>query len=101
MRIQHGLSIQVADIYTYGKGIQKDLEKAIVFLTTAAENENAKAQYKLGELYQNGNIIGKDIMKAAQWYQQAAKMGNPEARKRLEECVSEMPLNQKIKWKLR
>lgn len=93
--------VALADIYTYGKGIQKDLEKAIVFLTTAAENENAKAQYKLGELYQNGNIIGKDIMKAAQWYQQAAKMGNPEARKRLEECVSEMPLNQKIKWKLR
>lgn len=70
-----------------------------MFLTTAAQNENSKAQYKLGELYQNGNIIAKDIVKAAQWYQKAASKGDSEAKNRLEECVSEMTFNQKIKWK--
>lgn len=91
--------VALADIYIYGKEIQKDLEKAIMFLTTAAQNENSKAQYKLGELYQNGNIIAKDIVKAAQWYQKAASKGDSEAKNRLEECVSEMTFNQKIKWK--
>lgn len=91
--------LALADLYIYEKGTQKDLEKAIMILTTAAKNGNFKAQYKLGELYQNGNIIAKDIIKAAQWYQQLVLIGDSEAKKRLEECLSEMTFAQKINWK--
>lgn len=93
--------VALVDVYTIHENeIQEDLEKVIMFLTTAAEGKNTKAQYKLAEIYQNGNIIGKDIMKAAHWYQQVAMLGDSEAKQRLEECVSEMSFKQKFKWKL-
>jgi TPR repeat protein len=45
--------------FTGNYGVEKDLEKAIYWLSEAAANGIARAQYNLGYFYMNG--IGVDI----------------------------------------
>lgn len=92
-------NIPLADLYANRNNDKKDKDRAIVLLTSAAENGYAEAQYGLGQLYQLGDIVPKDIMKAAHWYQEAVAQGYPKAKQKLNECISQMPLTQRIKWK--
>jgi len=65
-------------LYQYGKGVQKDYEKAFKWLTKAAEAGNAKAQSALGHLYDNPGDY-KNLSLAAKWYRRAADQGKPQA----------------------
>ena len=89
----------IANCYRTGIGYSKDMVKAIENYTKAANAGNADAQYKLGILFQTGDGVNKDITLAAEWFQKAAAQGHSEAKKKLEECISQMPITQRIKWK--
>ena len=48
-----------------------------------ANQEDGKAEYKLGEQYFDGKDVPQDYTKAAEWYQKAAEIGNPNAQYKL------------------
>ena len=48
-----------------------------------AGQENALAQYEIGELYHRGSGVDPDVARAARWYASAAELGYAEAQYRL------------------
>lgn len=67
-------------IYVSGNGrIKKDLSRAALWFTEAANNGVANAKYNLGVLYHQGMGVKSDLDKAISLYDEAAKMGHPEA----------------------
>ncbi|MHB8065390.1 MAG: tetratricopeptide repeat protein, partial [Ruminiclostridium sp.] len=63
-------------IYLEGKQIPKDINKAIVYLTQSAEQENEWAAYQLGKLYLLGKDLPKDTGNAVVYLTKAAEQGN-------------------------
>jgi len=63
-------------IYLEGKHIPKDINKAIIYLTQSAEQENEWAAYQLGKLYLLGEDVPKDIEKAVAYLTKSAEQGN-------------------------
>ncbi len=63
-------------IYLEGKHIPKDINKAILYLTKSAEQENEWAAYQLGKLYLLGKDVPKDTEKAVAYLTKAAEQGN-------------------------
>jgi hypothetical protein len=64
-------------------GTEKDVEaaigyteKAVLWLTRAADNGSNMAQYVLGKLYCNGEYVEKDIAKAVELFTKAAEQNN-------------------------
>ena len=57
---------------TYNKGIEcyngKDYVKAYDFLKKAADEEDSRAQYKLGDMYYYGVGVTQDYKKSCEWY---------------------------------
>ena len=69
--------------YGCGDGVEQNIEKAIEYLTLAAEQGNDDAMYSLGELYENGSAVEQDLDEAVKFYKVAAENGNKEAVKKL------------------
>jgi tetratricopeptide (TPR) repeat protein len=66
--------------YYYGFGIEQNDDKFVEYCLIAAEHNDAKAQYKLGQFYEDkGNI-----KKAFEWYNRAVQ----------QDCVDASKLNQ-------
>ena len=86
----------VAQGYEDGIGCDKDKKKALEYNIKAANRNNPEAQYKLGLYYQTDN----DMFQAAGWFKKAHLQGHPDAKNKLDECISRMPLTQRIKWML-
>lgn len=63
-------------IYLEGKHIPKDINKAILYLTHSAKQENEWAAYQLGRLYLLGKDVSKDTEKALTYLQKSAEQGN-------------------------
>ena len=61
---------------------QVDRKEAMEWLTKAAEQGDAEAQFKLGQHYQRGSG------EAVKWFTKAAEQGNENAKKELEELKS-------------
>lgn len=59
---------------------------AIEYLTKAAENNHAGAQYKLACLHEQGRYVKKSKKKAFKWYMSAANRGHVEAMERVGYC---------------
>ena len=78
-----GAQFYVADAYEEGRGVKKDINKAIEWYRMAAQNNHNGAQYKLGEFYENGLGLKKDLIKAVNWYKKAAANGSRLAKARL------------------
>ena len=57
----------------------KDVYRAEKYLTTAAQANNAYAQYALGKLYLSGRDVKRDLDAADYWLTQSARQGNPYA----------------------
>jgi len=53
----------------------RNVEKAIAYLTTAADQSNAEAMWKIGEIYENGWGAKKDILLALDWYRKSKQSG--------------------------
>ncbi|KAF0543578.1 kinase-like protein [Gigaspora margarita] len=75
--------ISLGSLYTLGKGIDINLQKAFqLFLKSvakgsilAAEKGNARAQNVVGYSYQCGEGTFKDEIKALEWYEKSAEKG--------------------------
>jgi TPR repeat protein len=72
-------------IYETGRGVTKDLIKAVQWYRKGAKQGNDTAQYNLGVMYENGEGIPQDYKKAVEWYSKAAKQGNSDAQGMLRE----------------
>ena len=60
--------------YYHGKGMSKDVSKAIKFYTLSAERSNILAQYVLATIYEDDeSTIEKDLSKAILWYKKVAE----------------------------
>lgn len=73
----------LAEIFSEGKIVVKDMDKAIHYYKLAAEKESAPALYELGRIYENGNGVERNKPKALYWYRKAANKGNDNAKESL------------------
>ena len=62
-------------LYTDGKGIPQDSEKAVFWLEKAANQGDAQHQYWLGKRYADGKGIPQNSAKAVYWIRKAADSG--------------------------
>jgi TPR repeat protein len=74
----------MGDCYYYGIGTEKDLTKAVEYLTQAADHNIANAQYRLGIFYYNGTGVKQDQTYAKLLMQKARDGGMKEAKEFLE-----------------
>ena len=70
---------EVATRFAQGKGVAKDLPKAVYWYQRAASRGFAPAQYRLGAIFERGVGVPEDIQKARLWYLRAAEQGNVKA----------------------
>ena len=61
-------------------GVSKDLKKAVMWFTKAAQQEHSEAQYELGICYANGNGVSTDLKAAAKWIKKAYDKGHEGAK---------------------
>ena len=66
---------QIGNAYYFGKGVEKDLNKAFEWYKKAAQ-KYTPAQYSLGFMYVNGYGTGKNIDEAFKMYEKAAEQGH-------------------------
>ena len=67
---------KLGEKYYYGRGVEKDYEKAINWYRKAGEQNHAEAQDKLGHMYEEGEGVEEDDERAVFWYRKAAEQGN-------------------------
>lgn len=66
----------VGSIYMLGLGTPRDAEKAIIFLTRAAEKGSGNAAHNLGTLYLTGEPdIPRNPEESRKWYRKAHDLG--------------------------
>ncbi len=64
--------------YEEGKGVGKDLKKAIQFYTKGCELNDGLGCHLLGNLYYNGQGVSKDAKRALQYYSKACDLKHAE-----------------------
>jgi len=64
-------------IYSGGKGVPQDYDKAVKWWLRAAEQGYAVAQYSLGLMYDKGYGVPQDYDEAVKWFRKAAEKGDP------------------------
>lgn len=72
-----------ASCYDLGQHVKPDGKESIRWLTEAAGQGYAPAQYELGRVYLYGRGVPADYAKALQWEQKAAEQGDPRAQRDL------------------
>lgn len=92
--------LAIADCYRLGIGYKKDVKKSMEYLKLAADKGYSEAQYRMGIYFQNAEDGSKDIIQAAYWYQKADSQGHVRATAKLDECIANMSLTQRLKWNL-
>ena len=74
---------QVGYFYAQGLGVERDLDRALLWTRRAAEHGDRDGQFNLGCFYEEGTALARDMEQAALWYQRAARQGHTEAGERL------------------
>ncbi|WP_455210937.1 SPOR domain-containing protein [Kaarinaea lacus] len=69
----------VAWMFHSGKGVTKNMKRALAWYRVAADNDHAIAQNNLGVFYEQGIEVRKSYRSAAKWYKKAAEVGYPYA----------------------
>ena len=69
---------KVGDLYSRGKGVDKDETEAVNWFRKAAEKGNADAEYGLGMAYLRGKGIAKSDSLGYDWLKKAAQQGHAE-----------------------
>jgi ankyrin repeat protein len=84
----------MAGLYRSGKGVDKDLDKAMQLYEKASNGGHAEAQYTLASLLEKKGELTQSLF----WYHQAAEQGNRKAVKKLKvaEKFSEISANNDI-----
>lgn len=65
----------LAALYEAGKGVDKDMNKAVDYMTKAAEMGYGTAQSALADMYFEGRGVEKSYDKAVEWYGKAYEQG--------------------------
>ena len=81
--------VQLAECFSEGWGVAKDVDQEFRLLEFAAHDGNAIARNNLGLAYASGTGVKKDISKAKEWYKLAAAQGYELAAKNLLEIPSQ------------
>lgn len=74
---------QVGYFYAQGLGVERDLDRSLLWTRRAAEHGDRDGQFNLGCFYEEGTVLARDMEQAALWYQRAARQGHTEAAERL------------------
>lgn len=74
------LNYELGRRYLNGIGIDKNVEKALEYLTKADELNSAEAQYQLGLMYQLGEDVEKDLTKAVEFFTKSSDQGLAQAK---------------------
>ena len=72
----------VASLIDHGavpEGLTGDDQSALAWMTKAADQGDAEAQYQLGQYYESDRYADRDLGQAVQWYGKAADQGNVRA----------------------
>ncbi len=69
----------LGNMYTQGRVVPQDLDKAFHWYLLAANQGLATAQYCVGRAYYGGRGVDKDIDKAFIWFKKSADLGINEA----------------------
>jgi localization factor PodJL len=72
---QYEVGVRFAD----GRGVARDLPKAVLWLERAARQGLPPAQYRYARLAEKGEGMAKDVAIARRYYEQAAAAGNVQA----------------------
>ena len=72
-----------------GLGTAKDLEKAIEWVSQAAQKGLPAAQYLLGTRYAAGIVVQQDLRRALWWFQNAAEQGHIKAQLKVGQLLSQ------------
>lgn len=73
-----GSAYRLAEIYRLGKDVERNLSKARVWYSQAAEDGHACAPAGLGSVYEEGGSgVAQDYAKALKWYKSGAERGDP------------------------
>lgn len=113
-------SFNLAEIYYYGRGVEKDFNLALHYYLKAANNGHNKSANKVIEIYENkanngdgeysyllgaayleGKIVQYDLQKAIEWYEISAKGGNKASVNRLIQLYKALANKGDVKAKLR
>ena len=70
---------RVAEMYAFGDGTEKDLQKAYFWLSKLAEKGDDVAQSNLAWMYYRGEGVEADKTIAFEWFLLAARNGNQNA----------------------
>ena len=73
---------QVGYFYAQGLGVERDLDRALLWTRRAAEHGDREVQYNRGCLFAAGTARPRCREPAALWYQRAARQGHAEAAER-------------------
>ena len=74
---------QVGYFYAQGLGVERDLDRALLWTRRAAEHGDRDGQFNLGCFYEEGTALARSMEPAVLWYQWAARQGHTEATERL------------------
>lgn len=69
--------------YAQGKGVAKDIDKAVAWYRQAALKGHAEAQYELGRRYAGGDGVIRHPAAAESWLKKSAAQGNIKAKQLL------------------
>ncbi len=67
---------KMANQYMRGDGVPQNHDKSLEYLTEAAENGHAEAQFNLGAMYINGVGFSQDLEKGISWLRKAKENGS-------------------------
>ncbi|MBV8411668.1 MAG: sel1 repeat family protein, partial [Alphaproteobacteria bacterium] len=69
--------------FLHGRGVEREPDKAVQWLTLAARQGDAGGQHNLALCYAEGWGVAQNHAEAARWYEKAAGQGDVEATARL------------------
>ena len=62
-------------MYTFGRGVDQNYERAVEYFEAAARQGDGMAQFNLGDLYVQGQGVEQSIEKGREWLLKAAEQG--------------------------
>lgn len=88
------IAYRLGKMYLYGLGCDKDIAKAVEYITPAAEAGNSYAAYRLGCIYSDTSYEGYDIEKAYSYFKQSYEAdGNLYAKRKMDRLNSQANFN--------
>ncbi|CAI2161739.1 17054_t:CDS:2 [Funneliformis geosporum] len=96
----------LGEFYELGKGVDKNLTRALEFYKASANKGYLDAQYKMGYFYDHGIVVDVDKVMASDLYQITADEGNSDAQIALAHKYEqgdgvELNINNAIYWYMR